>query len=217
MQSNTNKPLIVYFYDALCGWCYGFSPVIQKLEQQYGSKVQFEVVSGGMILEEREGPIGEVAPYIKSAYKTVEQHTGVTFGEGFLKGILEPGKARFSSRQPALALSAFKQFNTGKNLSFAAALQKAVYFDGIEPDNPAAYMPYAKAFGVDETQFAARMAAPETTKAAESEFALSAQSGVRGFPTVIWVHKREAQILSNGYLDYKELSSRVDKALKKLP
>jgi putative protein-disulfide isomerase len=134
-----------------------------------------------------------------------------------LKGILEPGKAQFSSRKPALALTAFKQFGTGKELSFAAALQKAVYFDGIEPDNASAYIPYAKEFGVDEVAFAARMAAPETAKAAESEFALSSQSGVRGFPTVIWVYNQEVKILANGYVDYKDLADRVEKALKDLP
>ena len=73
---------IIYVYDALCGWCYGFSPVIKQVFEKYQAQFDFEVISGGMILGERQGPIGEVAAYIKGAYKTVEDTTGVKFGEG---------------------------------------------------------------------------------------------------------------------------------------
>ncbi|MFW5658939.1 MAG: hypothetical protein ACOCZ8_03040, partial [Bacteroidota bacterium] len=38
---------VIYVYDALCGWCYGFSPNIQQLHDEFGDRVDFEVVSGG--------------------------------------------------------------------------------------------------------------------------------------------------------------------------
>jgi putative protein-disulfide isomerase len=58
---------MLYFYDALCGWCYGFSPVMQKTAEVYQDQFEFQVVSGGMISGSRIGPIGTVAPYIKTA------------------------------------------------------------------------------------------------------------------------------------------------------
>ncbi|MFW5762224.1 MAG: DsbA family protein, partial [Cyclobacteriaceae bacterium] len=91
---------IIYCYDALCGWCYGFSPVMEKIHQQYQQDFQFEVISGGMITGERIGPVGEVAPYIKQAYKLVENTTGVKFGDDFLR-VLNEGKAIFTSIPPA--------------------------------------------------------------------------------------------------------------------
>ncbi|HVE60446.1 MAG TPA: hypothetical protein VNA26_01410, partial [Chitinophagaceae bacterium] len=41
---------VYYCYDALCGWCYGFSPVMKKIEQEYKDQVSFDVLSGGMIM-----------------------------------------------------------------------------------------------------------------------------------------------------------------------
>jgi hypothetical protein len=68
---------IIYIYDALCGWCYGFSPVMQQLQEKYAGKLEFEVLSGGMIMGLRAGPIGEVAAYIEKAYPDVESETCV--------------------------------------------------------------------------------------------------------------------------------------------
>ena len=66
------KPTIFYCYDAYCGWCYGFSPVIKRLAENYSDRVEFEVLSGGMIVPEQPVPISATAHYIDKAYPTVE-------------------------------------------------------------------------------------------------------------------------------------------------
>ena len=77
-------PTIYYCYDAYCGWCYGFSPVIRRIFEEYRQSIDFEVLSGGMILPETPQPIGVMAGYIRTAYKTVEERTGIRFGEDWL-------------------------------------------------------------------------------------------------------------------------------------
>ncbi|MEY4661231.1 MAG: hypothetical protein RLZZ42_1183, partial [Bacteroidota bacterium] len=84
------KPTIIYCYDAYCGWCYGFSPVIKNLWQRYNQAFDFETLSGGMIPENATRHISAIAPYIRDAYKTVEETTGVKFGEDFLWHIRNP-------------------------------------------------------------------------------------------------------------------------------
>ena len=31
-------PVVFYCYDAYCGWCYGFSPVIRRIAEEYEGK-----------------------------------------------------------------------------------------------------------------------------------------------------------------------------------
>ena len=64
---------IIYCYDAYCGWCYGFSPVIRRLSHEYAHQLNFEVLSGGMILHEKPLAISVTARYIQNAYKKVEE------------------------------------------------------------------------------------------------------------------------------------------------
>ena len=77
---NTTKFRIIYVYDALCGWCYGFSPVMRRLHDTYADAFDFEVLSGGMMTGTRVRPVAESMSYIQQAYKVVEEHTGVRFG-----------------------------------------------------------------------------------------------------------------------------------------
>ena len=46
------KPLLIYCYDAYCGWCYGFSKVITRIAKEYKDSLAFDVLSGGMIFDE---------------------------------------------------------------------------------------------------------------------------------------------------------------------
>ena len=77
------NPLIIYCYDAYCGWCYGFSPVIKSLNKKYNTHFDFETISGGMIPIESTQHISKIAPFILDAYKSVEETTGFKFGEDY--------------------------------------------------------------------------------------------------------------------------------------
>ncbi len=207
---------LIYFYDALCGWCYGFAPVIAQLHAEMGDTLSFDVVSGGMVTGARIGPIGAVAGYISWAYKDVERATGVTFGEGFLQGTMAQGTAIFTSVPPALALAAFRQQQPTRVLDFAGALQRAVYADGIAPLDYDAYAPYARELGADGEALVAAMHAPATLAAAEAEFAQTAAYGVQGFPTVVVQHGEQAAVVARGYTALAPLRTRVRAALSQL-
>ncbi len=207
------KAKIIYVYDALCGWCYGFSPVITAVHEKYGDELAFEVISGGMITGKRIGPIGEVAPYISWAYKEVENTTGVEFGEGFLEGVLKDGKTVFSSIKPAVALSVFKTWLPGKAVEFAGTLQKAVYFDGIAPEQAEAYGPYAEAYGIPAGEFVEKMKDEAYLKLAEKDFQKSAALEVNGFPSVFFVQGDTAWLIARGYTPFEPLDERIQKLL----
>ena len=84
------NPTLIYCYDAYCGWCYGFSTVMKRIAEEYADKFHIEVLSGGMILPEHERPISSMAPYIQKAHKTVEEYTGIRFGQDYLWHIFNP-------------------------------------------------------------------------------------------------------------------------------
>jgi putative protein-disulfide isomerase len=199
------KMKLIYVYDALCGWCYGFSPVMVQFQEKYKDSVEFEVISGGMITGKRIGPIGEVAPYISWAYKDVEKATGVKFGIDFLDKTLKKGDAIFTSVAPAIALSVFKKLDAAHTVQFAAALQKAVYFDGLEPENIEAYGQVASKFGLDAEDFVKKMKDPHYKKLAEEDFNTSAELSVTGFPTIFLKTNGIYYKIGSGYLSFNDL------------
>jgi putative protein-disulfide isomerase len=200
---------VIYVYDALCGWCYGFSPVITEMKQKYHSQLDFEVLSGGMVTGNRIGPIGEVAGYIKTAYKDVERAAGVEFGAAFLNETLEEGTAIFTSVPPAIAMAVFKSHKPEEQVEFAAALQKAIYYEGKEPNELATYGELATAFGLDSATFTAEMKESKFQDLANKEFQTAARLGVRGFPTVFILKDGQYEQISHGYVPLSAFEKRI--------
>ncbi len=204
---------ITYVYDALCGWCYGFSPIMAQLYKKYKDSIIFDVVSGGMITGGRIGPIGEVAPYISWAYKDVEKACHVTFGEVFLNQTLKTGTAIFTSIPPAVALSIFKIQKPEESIAFAARLQKAIYYEGIEPENLNEYGKLAAEFGLDSVNFTTQMNNPENVTLAEADFGFSSAMGVNGFPTVFIEKNNKWYVLARGYMSFEKIEQNLQAVL----
>lgn len=205
------QPTLLYIYDPLCGWCYGFSPVMKQLQETYGDQLTFEVLSGGMVMGDRVGPIGQVAPYISWAYKHVEERCGVTFGEGFLEGVLKPGTAIFSSEKPCIALTVFKIHQPENAVSFAHDLQHAVYHDGKDLTADDTYLALVKPYGIDGQAFVENLNDADFKRKTYGEFKTVQEIGVSGFPTVLLLTERQNYLLARGYTDFEPLNRAIAK------
>lgn len=208
------KTRLVYLFDPLCGWCFGFSPVIRKLEAAFAERIEFDVISGGMILGDRVGPVRNFAHIIRSSKARLEETTGVTFGDAFLTGILDEGSAIFSSLKPSIALCVAKDMAPERGIEFASALQSAIYVDGIKPDETDSYRNMATSFGMDADEFINRMSFPHYEMLANQGFAQSSKWGIQGFPSVVLFHKDQGYLIARGYMPYEALAESVRSILE---
>lgn len=209
------KPKLVYYYDALCGWCFGFSLVMEKIKKEYQDKLDIEVVSGGLFIGERIGTINKVAPYIKQgAYKLVEQRTGVYFGKDFLNILLGDGNMFLNSLYPSIALCIVKDQMPNKQFEFAEILLAAFYKDGLSSDKIDDYLKYVDKIGLDRKSFKKDMNLFKYQEAAYKEFERFQKSQLNGMPSLVIEKEGESELLCSGYLDFSVLSSKIDEKLK---
>ena len=205
---------LIYYYDALCGWCYGFSAVMSKVEEEFAAELDFEVISGGLFLGNRAGYVNEVAPHIKAgAYKSVEARTGVKFGEVFLKDVFGAGKMILNSLYPSIALCIVKEQFPEQELKFARTLLKAVYYDGLNPVDIDGLATYAESFGFDKEAFKLKMEAIEYEVAARQEFEKFRNSPFSGMPALVLETKGQSIPLANGYTSFDDLKHRLKEQL----
>jgi putative protein-disulfide isomerase len=208
---------LIYCYDAYCGWCYGFSPVMKKIAAEYKDRLHVEVLSGGMIFDEEPQHIGTIAKYIQGAYKTVESTTGIKFGEDFLWHVFNPEKSDWymESTTPAIALCIFKEYLPDQAVEIASDLQYALKYEGRDLTDKEAYRHLVAKYGVPEDEFYQKFQSTEYKEKAYYEFALVKQLQVNGFPTVLMqVSDSKFFLLSRGYTDYETLKSRIEKVLE---
>lgn len=210
-QMNTQKPKIIYVFDPMCGWCYGFSKVMDKFVTAYKDSFGFDIISGGMVVGEREGPVGDFADYILGAYKRVEEYSGIKFGEPYLAQ-LKTKQLWSSSMTPAIAIETFKQFKPEEAVFFATLVQHAYFFEGKDLRNEQVYTELIKKYGIDEKSFVEKMRSAEMKQAAESGFQQSSAFGVSGFPCVIMENKGKYYALTRGFTDFETLKQTALKA-----
>lgn len=206
------QPLLIYCYDAYCGWCYGFSPVMKKVEEAYKDRLQIEVLSGGMVLPEQPVHIGATAEYIKGAYKTVEDYTGIKFGEDYLWHINHPDQSDWfpSSEKPAIALCIFKELFPDQQVSFASDLQYSLHYEGRDLTDNEAYRHLLEKYNIPVDDFYSKLASEEYKEKAYYEFQLCKQLQVTGFPQVLMqLTESKFHLLAKGYTDYETLAKRI--------
>ena len=210
------KPTFIYCYDAYCGWCYGFSDVMKKINSEYKNIIEIEVLSGGMILPEEPVPISATAAYISSSYKNVEALTGIKFGEDYLWHINHPDISDWfpNSEKPAIALCIFKEYFPDQQVSFAADLQYALHYEGRDLTDDEAYRNLLEKYNLPVEDFYGMLHEEEYKDKAHYEFALCGQLEVTSFPAVLLqLSETKFHLLARGYTDYNTLKSRLENAL----
>ena len=211
------KPTLIYCYDAYCGWCYGFSPVIKKIAAEYKDKLDIEVLSGGMMIGEEVMPIEKIGPYIQSSYKRVEELTGIKFGEDFLWHINNPDKSDWvmNSEKPAVALSILKEYYPERQLEFATDLQYALHYEGRDLDDDVAYHHLLDKYAIQPEAFYSKLQSEEYKEMAYYEFALMKQLQVNGYPTVfVQTDELKFVMVARGFTAYEDLKQRIENVLK---
>lgn len=214
------NPTLFYCYDAYCGWCYGFSPVIQKIASVYHDNIHTEVLSGGMVLPEKPVHISATAGYIQKAYKTVEEYSGVEFGKDYLWHIEHPDLSDWypNSEKPAIALCIFKEYYPDRQVEFAADLQIALHFEGRDLTDDAAYDHLLEKYSIQHEAFFTKLKSEEYKEKAHYEFALCKQLQVNGFPCLLLqTNETKFYLVARGYTSYEDVAERLKRILAEIP
>ena len=210
------KKTLYYCYDAYCGWCYGFSPVVKKIAETFKDTLDIEVLSGGMIIGEQVMPVNKIAPYIQSAYKRVEELSGVNFGEDYLWHINNPEQSdwQMNSEKPAIALCIFKEYYPQRQVDFASDLQFALNYEGRDLDDNEAYRHLLEKYSIQPEVFYEKLQSDEYKEQAYYEFALCKQLEVSGFPALLLqLNDLKFYLLARGFTAYEDVKERIEKVL----
>lgn len=213
------QPTLIYCYDSWCGWCYGFSPVIKKIAEEYREIFHTEVLSGGMILPLEPQPVKTTAGYIKAEYKTVEEYTGIKFGSDYLWHIEHPDESDWypSSEKPAIALSIFKEIFPERQVEFTADMQYGLFYEGRDLTDDEAYRHLLEKYQIDPEPFYEKLKSAEFREKAYYDFSLCRQLQVTGYPQVLMqVSESRLHLLAKGYTDYETLVKRIELVLAEI-
>lgn len=204
---------LVYVYDALCPWCYAFTPVVDELRRHYGDRLDHEVLSGGMVRGDQVREIGgeEEAARLRESYRSVASLTGAQFGEAFFEGVARHVR-RLDSEPPAIGLAAFRLMAPGRSeLEYAHAVLRQNFWEGGDPGSDEFYRRVAEKLDLDPETFLDAMRSPEARDGALYDFALARQLGADAFPRLyLQTAEDYLHLVSKGYSDFDQVRKIID-------
>ena len=201
-----NKQKIIYAFDPLCGWCFGFHSIINTLREEFKEYFDFDIKSGGLVIGNRICKISEKAKYLKKSMPSVERISGVKFGDKFIQ-LLDEGNYISSSIPPSIAFNVLKSFRPDLAFDIAHAIQKTHYIDGMDLNNIRPYFKVAEQFGINKFGFMERYEDPIYERFTLEDFDLVKGWGAHHYPAILFEKDMGVEMVSEGFVNYETLKA----------
>jgi len=203
-----SAPILWYFADPMCSWCWGFSPVIETLRGEYRERMKIALVLGG--LRHETTPMTAAGrDEILHHWHQVHQRTGQPFRfegalpEGFVYDTEPASRAvvTIGGIEPTLIFPLFK------------AIQTAFYAEGRDVTQPGVLADLSAGLGVDAAAFLSAFDSDATRAKTQAHFKQARQAGVRGFPALILQQDAQLHPISNGCQPLDAVREALDRSL----
>lgn len=199
-----------YFTDAMCSWCYGFSPVIKKLKENY-SDIDLQIVSGGYLPGNKEVMTAEFEAFLEYHWKNVNLRSGQYFD--FSKKFISETFC-YDTEPSGRALAVIQKLMPDQDFEFLSLMQKSFYAEGKDITNDRVLAGLAEEMGIYQEVFLENFHSQEMKRKTVQGFEFSRQLGVQSFPTLLTLNNGSVQVVSPGFQAFDCLKVIFDELIK---
>jgi putative protein-disulfide isomerase len=208
LPASTNAPILWYFADPMCSWCWGFSPVIEALREHYREQLKIALVLGG--LRHETAPMTAAQrEEILHHWHAVHEQTGQPFR---FEGALPDGFV-YDTEPACRAVVTVGGIAPAHIFAMFKAIQSAFYAEGRDVTQPNVLDALAAGLGVDAAAFLGAFDSDDARARTQAHFRQACQAGVRGFPALILQQDAQLHLVSNGCQPLDTVRAAIDRWL----
>lgn len=204
-----NPPILWYFADPMCSWCWGFSPVIEAVRDQYRDRVKIALVLGGLRPGETSPLSAAGREEILHHWRAVQARTGQPFR---FEGALPQGFV-YDTEPASRAVASVGGMETALIFPLFKAIQSAFYADGRDVTQSGVLAELAAGLGVNAAAFLRAFDSDAARARTQAHFRQARQAGVRGFPALILQQGTKLHPVSNGCRPLETVRAAIDRCL----
>lgn len=173
---------IHYFYDPMCGWCYGATSLIESIASN--EKFELKLHSGGMLKEQTIEPL--FRQHIMESDQRISRMTDIQFGRAYIERVASNSALILDSYLPTRAILVAESLGADP-FDMLKAIQKAHYFDGRPVNQMSTLDAISLELELDQKAWRAKMsiAGSIEVSAIQDSHHLMKQLMVNGYPTLV--------------------------------
>lgn len=172
-------PHLVYVADPMCSWCWGFSPVIEAIEERFGEELPIRLVLGGL----RPGTDTPLTDARKAEIRTHWEHVHEASGQPFDDAFFARETFVYDTEPSSRAVVVLRR--EGWALAALRAIQAAFYAGNRDVTDAEELTAIAAGLGMERDAFRAAFDSDAARQETHEDFALSRRAGIQGFPTLL--------------------------------
>ena len=198
---------LIYFADPMCSWCWGFSPVVEQIQETYGEDLPVLLVLGGL-------QPGNTKPLTEKAKESIKEHWGHVYersAQPFDQAFFDRDGFIYDTEPSSRAIVAMHSLAKDGSLTALKAVHKAFYAANKDVTAPAVLADIAEELGHDREAFLAVFDAEETHAATQRGFEFSRSINVTGFPTLLAGDNENGyRAITQGYQGWEDIRPAID-------
>jgi putative protein-disulfide isomerase len=175
------RPHLIYFADPMCSWCWGFAPAMARIRDVYSDSLPIRLILGGLRPGTTEPMDEKAKDRMRGYWPRVAEASGQVLNPAFF----EREGFVYDTDPAARAVVVMRERIPAEALAFFIDVQREFYQFNRDVTQIGTLAEIAEARGYPAADFGQRMASVEAREATSRDYAISRQTGVTGFPTLI--------------------------------
>ncbi len=176
---------LIYGFDPICGWCYGFIPTLRNFAKN-NPNVEIEVVLGGLFTDQLDRPYTSLVEHITKNFPIVTAATGQAPSDAFWAHIKDTTSI-VASEPPTHAVLQVKELEPQRAVDFAHLLQEAHFQKGQSFNDAKTYDEISKNHGFPKLDTDAILGASTRDPLVAQSIMRFRSFGMQSFPTTLVV------------------------------
>ena len=194
---------LIYVYDPMCSWCWGFRETWLKLQAAIGDKLAIEYKVGGLAPDSDEPMRKEMQQFLQQTWQRIEQQLGTPFNHEFW----HTAQPRRSTYPACRAVLVARQQNKEQEMLYA--IQKAYYLDAQNPSDISTLASLAEQIGLEKNAFLKEIESEKINSLLMDEINQARSLPIQGFPSLVLENKGLFTAVPVNYQDWQSTYQQI--------
>lgn len=203
---------LIYSYDPMCSWCWGFQPSWKILQQELSTLIEagelsIRPVLGGLARDSDEPMPLEMQEMLQSTWQRIETMLGTEFNHAYWTDC-QPRRSTYPACRACLVAR-----DNGLESEITTAIEHAYYLHARNPSDLDTLTDCAVTTGMQADSFILAMEETKASGRLETEIREARQMGLNSFPSFAVVLKDRLIPITLDYQNPQKMAAEIKIAL----
>lgn len=202
---------LIYFASPMCSWCWGFSPVIERILIEYAEYIKLQLVLTPFRIDSDKPMDKKLRDYVLVQWHKVHEETLQPFDFAFSV----PDNFVYNTTLTCHAIKAFTIQKPSNEIEYMSEIQKDFYANNSNITSQSVLVGLAEKFDINLETFCNEIVSVKTKVLLQQDFEYCNSFAISAYPSLVCIQDKKTHKISYGYSSFEVCKRKIDSILTK--